>query len=68
MDADHSTMCAAAMLRVVNGIAGRVRPVIPQAAERQRIGNQINAAMIFARSDCINVHYGESGRFCVKRA
>jgi hypothetical protein len=24
--------------------------------------------MIFARSDCINVHYGESGRFCVKRA
>jgi hypothetical protein len=28
----------------------------PQRAEWQHIGNQINAAMIFARSDLVNVH------------
>ena len=29
--------------------------VIPQATEWQRIGNQINAAMIFARTDFVGV-------------
>jgi hypothetical protein len=28
---------------------------LPRATERQRIGNQIDAAMIFARSDFVNV-------------
>jgi len=29
---------------------------LPQPTERQRIGNQINAAMIFARADFVNVN------------
>jgi hypothetical protein len=29
---------------------------IPQATKWQHIGNQINAAMIFARADFVNVH------------
>jgi hypothetical protein len=32
-------------------VAERVWLTVPQATERQRIGNQIDAAMIFARSD-----------------
>jgi len=42
--------------RVADCIARRFRPVIPQATEWQRIGNQINAAFIFARADFVNVH------------
>jgi hypothetical protein len=38
--------------RVADCIIGRV---IPQPTEWQRIGNQINAAMIFARADFVNV-------------
>src|SRR5215471_19039058 len=34
-----------------------IRRVIPQPTERQLIGNQINAAMIFAWTDLINVHW-----------
>ena len=30
--------------------------VVPQATERQRIGNQIDAAFVFARADFVNVH------------
>ena len=33
-----------------------VRRVIPESTEWRRIGNQINAAMIFARSDSVGVH------------
>ena len=29
--------------------AGRIRPAVPEASERQSIGNQIEFAMIFAR-------------------
>ena len=29
---------------------------VPQATEWQRIGNQINAASVFARADFVNVH------------
>src|SRR5882724_8941774 len=32
-------------------------------ANRQRIGDQIDAAMTFARADFVNVHYGEGGLF-----
>jgi hypothetical protein len=28
----------------------------PEPTERQRIGNQINATMIFARTNFVNVH------------
>jgi hypothetical protein len=31
---------------------------LPQPAERQRIGNQIDAAMIFARADFVNRYRG----------
>ena len=34
----------------------RVRLAVPKATEWQRIGNQIDAAMIFARADFVNVH------------
>ena len=38
-------------------IADRIRLAVPQATEWQRIGNQIDAAMIFARADFVNGHY-----------
>jgi hypothetical protein len=50
------------VLRVINCIARRVRPGIPQATEWQRIGNQIDATMIFARADFVNVHHATVGR------
>jgi hypothetical protein len=31
--------------------------LLPQPTEWQRIGNQIDAAMIFARADFVSVHY-----------
>jgi hypothetical protein len=34
-----------------------VRLGVPQATEWQRIGNQIDAAMIFTRADFVNVHH-----------
>ncbi len=33
------------------------RPSVPQATEWQRIGNQIDAAMIFARADFVKVRW-----------
>jgi len=33
-----------------------IRRVVPQPPEWQRIGNQIDAAFIFARSDFVNVN------------
>jgi len=41
--------------RVADCVAECIRPVIPQATEWQGIGNQIGAAMIFARADFLNV-------------
>ena len=43
------------MLGVADCVAGSVRSVIPQPTEWQRIGNQIDAAMIFARPDFVKV-------------
>ena len=43
------------MHRVADRVAGRVRSTIAQPTERQRIGNQIDAAMIFARANFVNV-------------
>jgi hypothetical protein len=54
------------MLSVSDCVAGCIRLAIPQPAEWQRIGNQINAAMIFAGANFVNVccrrGHGESGR------
>jgi hypothetical protein len=55
---DHSIMCAATMFRVVDCIGDFQ---IPQATERQRIGDQIKAAFIFARADFVNVGGMHSG-------
>ena len=41
-------MLAAAVYRVADCIIGRV---VPQPTEWQRIGNPINAALIFARAN-----------------
>jgi hypothetical protein len=37
-------------------IADRVWFAVPEPTEWQRIGNQINAALVFAWSDFVNVH------------
>ena len=37
-------------------VADCIGTVIPQATERQHIGNEVNAAMILARADVINAH------------
>ena len=47
-NANHSIMSAAVMLRVVDCVADFQ---LPQPTEWQRIGNQIDAAMIFALAD-----------------
>ena len=43
------------MLRVADCVAERVRLAISQPTEWQRVGNEIDAAMIFARADLVNV-------------
>jgi hypothetical protein len=55
VNANHGIMCAAVLAGVADCIAGSVWLAIPQATEWQRIGNQINAAMIFTRADFVNV-------------
>ena len=59
-NANHSIMLAAAMLCASDGIRDGVRLAVPQPTEWQRIGDQISAAMIFARTDFVNV--GGHGR------
>jgi len=49
-------MRAGAKLRESNCIADGVRFAVPQPTEWQRIGNEIDAAMIFTRADFVNVH------------
>ena len=44
-------MEAAVKLRVINCVADCIRLTIPQAAKRQPVGNQIDAAFIFTRAD-----------------
>jgi hypothetical protein len=44
------------MRRVSDCILNRIGPVVPQATEWQRIGNQIDAASVLARADFVNVH------------
>jgi len=51
------------LLRIADCI---IRRVIPQPTEWQHIGNQIDAALIFARADFVNVH--RDGKRFVLRA
>ena len=55
VNVDHGVMRSAALAGVADCIAGSVRSVMPQPTEWQRIGNQIDAAMIFARADFVAV-------------
>jgi hypothetical protein len=50
VNANHCAMCPAAKLRVVNCVAECVLLAIPQPTKWQRIGNQIDAAMVPARA------------------
>ena len=43
------------MHRVADRVSSRVWSTIPQPTERQRIGNEIDATMIFARADFVKV-------------
>jgi hypothetical protein len=45
------------MFGVADCIADCVWLAVPQPTEWQRIGNQIDAAMIFARAYFVNVHW-----------
>ena len=54
-NANHSIMCATAKLRVVNRFADCIWLALPQPTKGPRIGNQIDAAFIFARADVVNV-------------
>jgi hypothetical protein len=44
------------MFCVADCVANRVRLAIPQPTEWQRIGNQIDAAFVFALADFVEVH------------
>jgi hypothetical protein len=50
----HGIMWAAAMLSVSDCIRDGIGIAIPQPTEWERIGNQINAAFMFAGSDFVN--------------
>jgi hypothetical protein len=54
VNANHSAIRAAAMHRVADCAADRVRFAIQKATEWQRIGNEIEAAMIFARAKFVH--------------
>ena len=46
------------MLGVADCVADCIWLAVPQATEWQRIGNQIDAAFVFARTDCVNMYSG----------
>ncbi len=56
VNANHGVMLPTALLRVADCVRDGLRPGIPQPTERECIGNQIDAAFIFARADLVNVH------------
>ena len=53
------------MHRVADDVAGCVRFAEPELAEWLRIGNQIDAAFIFARADSASAYLGQ---FCEREA
>jgi hypothetical protein len=69
VNANHSVTWAAVKVRVPNGVRDGIGTVIPQATKRQRIGDQIDATFIFARTDFVNVsrasHHDGSYHFVV---
>jgi hypothetical protein len=55
VNANHCIVLTAAMHRVADCIPDCVPLAVPQATKWQRIGNQIDAATIFARADFVKV-------------
>ena len=49
------------MLGIADCVTDCTRLVVPQPTEWQRIGNQIDAAMIFARADFVKVDAHKQG-------
>jgi hypothetical protein len=45
------------MRRVADCVTAWVCPAVPQPIKRQHIGNQINAAFVFARANVVHVHH-----------
>ena len=56
VNTNHSIMRAAEKLHVIDCIAGCVWFAVPQPTDWQRIGDQIDAAMIFTRANFVDVH------------
>jgi hypothetical protein len=56
VNANHGIMRTAEKLGVTDCITGRIRLGILQATEWQRVANQIDGAMVFARADFVGVH------------
>jgi hypothetical protein len=56
LNANHCIMQTAAVFGVSDSVRDGVWPGVPQPTERQRIGDEINAALVFARADFVNVH------------
>ena len=59
--ANHGMMRSAVMLRVSDCITDSVWSAIQEATEWQRIANQIDAAMIFAKTHFVNVRWLHRG-------
>jgi hypothetical protein len=57
INANHSVMWPTAELRVTDC----VWLAVPQATEWERIGNEIKAALVFARADFVTVFQGSGG-------
>ena len=53
VDADDGMIRSTAVLCVSDSVRDCIRPVVPQPTKCQRIGNEVNAAFIFARADFI---------------
>jgi hypothetical protein len=49
-------MRSAAMLSISDCVHDGIRPGVAEPTKWQHIGNEINAAFVFARADFVNVH------------
>jgi hypothetical protein len=55
VNANDGVTRATAVFRVSDGVRNCIRTVVPEPTEWQRIGNQIDAAFIFAWAYFVNV-------------
>jgi hypothetical protein len=55
VNANHRIVRAAAMFGVTDCVRDCIRLAVPQPTEWQRVGKEIDAAMIFPRADLVNV-------------